>query len=325
MALESVGVLVYNGTSWEAPKMYLDTVHTPGVIYTDRIPDTPALPIPSERYIQISANGYQRQVVTWRWDVATSTYVENWNIVETFVRPVDHGKVQYVLNGATIDNSTTTYVWVEPAWVVDTTVVHASIPRPADNGDIYWVDTNGVGTQYSVGYEAVIDNSVPTASWVSKDLVTGVESFDSTDITTVETLNAGNVSLHSTGTFYSFSVANGWVGSAVNEYLDRPSDHDTFLDWRIDPNNLDLGLVFNVYRTADLATYPPTWEYSEEWSGGQSHRYALYPPQGEVVEGVAISYGLDAVNGWVVVADATVVTYNNAIVTHNGLVVTYTV
>jgi len=323
MALEQVGILVWNGTDWEVPKMYLDSVHTPGSFMTDRIPDTPALPVPSERYVAVSANAYQHQTVRWRWDGTTATYVEKWSIVDTIVRPETHGKVQYVLNGTNIDSSTTTYKWVEPNWVVDIVTPHAAIARPTNHGNLFWVDDNGVATQKSITYVAHIDNTVPEGRWDLTNPITGLESFDLTEVSSVEKLNNGVVSIHTTGYEYTFDVGTGWTPTLVNTFTDRPNDHDTFIDWRLDSADNNLAKIFHYYRTSVLTTYPATWELSEEWNGGQENRLGMTPAHGEVVGGTPVVYALDAQLGWVTNLAANVVTFNDQVVTHNNITVTF--
>jgi len=326
MALEQVGVLVWNGTEWEWPSFYMDSVNDPSAFYTERRADTPPLPVPSDRYILISANQYQHQRVTWRWDVGTNQYVEHWNIISIIARPTDHDLVQYVLNGTDIDSSTTTYVWSEPQWIVDNVVTHAPDSRPSNHGDLYWVDDNGIGTEKAINWIAFIDNTVPIGQWRIDDLVTGRESFDINTVISLVLLNPNNdeVTIRSLGTSSTFSVSTGWTQSSLVEYRDRPSDHAKFVKWQLSDTDENLAVVINSYREARLDPYPPEWLYSESRSGGQENRLGMTPPQGAIVEGNLIEYFLDTTSGWTTVNDPTWVTHNNQIVTHQGAIVTHT-
>lgn len=328
--MQHVGVLVFNGTDWEVPKPYLDGVYSPAAFYQELLPAQPALPPVTVRYVQLSTISYQEQHFEYRWDADTNAWVDRWYPVATHNRPADHGIVQYVDGGTTITSSTTTYVWVEPAWIVDVTTPHANIDRPADHLDLYWTQETEYAVEYQITYAVNIDNSIPIGEWVQTDIDTGNVNYDLTDITmTIETeVGTGRVYIHSLGTLYTFSSVNGWTSTPVDVELDRPATHDVFAEWQIDPSDADNILEYKTYQTAQIESYPPSWLQEDLPSGGAINRLGMTPYHGEtrVTDGEVetYTYSFDSVNGWVGSGWASSIVYHLGVeVQHNGLTVRF--
>jgi len=327
--MQVVGVLVWNGTDWEVPSYVVDGVEGPAAFHQELLPAIPALPPVTVRYVQINTESYQEQHFEWIWDVDTQAWVERWYPVATHNRPATHGIVQYVDAGITITSSTTTYIWSEPNWIVDTVVNHADDDIPVDNLTLYWADTEGTAIEYQITYIAVIDNSIPSGTWGQEDITTGNTNQDLTDLDINEKteVSTGRVYIHTEGILYTFSSVDGWTSSALDEELDRPVGHDVFVEWVIDETNADNVLEIRTFQIANLE-YPASWVATDLESGGAINRLAMTPYHGEtrVTDGEieTYTYSFDSVIGWLGSGWASSIVFHNGDeVQHNGLTVRF--
>jgi hypothetical protein len=301
--MELAGVIVYGDNGWEIPIHYRDGVNDISAWFIEPVPAKPA-PTGDTRYEQVSTTTYQLQAHEWVWDAVTVNWVGKWVLVEAYHRPANHGKVVYVLSDPdTISSSTTTYIWTEPAWVIDTVTPHADIVRPATQDNLYWVDMSSYALEYITDFTAYIDNTVPEASWNSSDYLTGGILYDNTSIlSTVEILPVTGVySIHSVGDLYTFDITDGYTITPIDAYVDRPADHDDFVTWEV---STDIHVVHRIHKiyTADL-DYPVAWNAADTWTGGQINRLGMTPYHGERRDNEGVieeyTYSFDITDGWV--------------------------